>query len=146
MPTTQVSTFFENAAGQILAHADGYAVLRYLPGKRQPTDLATLLTHLGRLLLAHGWHSFLADNRHMTPLDPAEKEWFVQHWLGRGGQPVPRPVPLYGCVVLPTEVVARLSITQMVGEADAATLLYRTFIDYAEAERYLAGLAQRRPR
>lgn len=139
MPVVSESVFFENRAGQVLAHPAGYAVLRYRPARRQPGDLAALLTHLGRLLLAHGWTRFLADNRQMTPFSQAEKEWFVQNWLGLGPQAVPRPAPLQAALVLPAEVIARLSITQMMNEANPASLAYRAFSELAPAEAYLAG-------
>lgn len=138
LPTATV--FFENTAGQVLAHPAGYGVLRYRSARRQPTDIADLLSSLGRMLLAHGWNRFLADNRQMTALNEAEKNWFATKWLGQGGQHVPRPAPLYGAVVLPTEVIARLAITQMLNEADAATMVYRTFTEEAAATAYLAGL------
>jgi hypothetical protein len=133
---------FENNAGQVLTHPDGYAILRYLPHRRQPDDLTRLLTALGQLLLRRRWQRFLADNRHMTPLNETEKAWFAAQWLGEG---VPRPVPLYGAVVLPTEVVARLSINQMLSQAaaDGATITYRTFTDLSQAEAYLASLPWR---
>ncbi|MGI4835324.1 MAG: hypothetical protein ACRYFK_17875 [Janthinobacterium lividum] len=131
---------FENTAGQVLSHPNGYAILRYLPNRRQPTDLAHLLTALGQLLLRGGWHRFLADNRLMPPLSEAEKTWFVSQWLSRK---IPRPAPLYGAVVLPTEVVARLSINQMLNEAHSATMVYRSFTEQSQAETYLASLPWR---
>lgn len=131
---------FENNAGQVLTHPNGYAILRYLPHRRQPTDLPQLLTALGQLLLWRRWQRFLADNRQMPPLGEAEKAWFVEHWLGHK---VPRPAPLYSAVVLPTEVVARLSISQMLGEANPATLVYRAFTEPGPAEAYLASLPWR---
>lgn len=131
---------FENNAGQVLSHPNGYAILYYLPNRRQPNDLARLLTALGQLLLRGGWHRFLADNRQMAPLNEPEKKWFVEHWLGRK---VPRPAPLYGAIVLPVEVVARLSISQMLGEANSTTMIYRSFTEQSQAETYLAGLPWR---
>ena len=48
--------YFRSPAGLILEHSrERYAELRYLPSKRQPGDLATLLTQLGQLLLARDW-------------------------------------------------------------------------------------------
>ncbi|NML65401.1 hypothetical protein HHL22_09315 [Hymenobacter sp. RP-2-7] len=132
--------FFENTAGQVLSHPNGYAILRYLPNQRQPGELARLLTALGQLLLRGGWHRFLADNRQMPPLNEEEKAWFASQWLGHK---VPRPAPLYGAVVLPTEVMARLSISQMLSAADTTTMVYRSFTEQSQAETYLAGLPWR---
>lgn len=132
-------THFHSSAGLVIEHPlDGYAELRYLPSKRQPGDLAALLTQLGRLLLARGWHRFLSDNRQMTPYSVEEKQWFVSQWLaGR----VPHPDPLTGVIVLPEDVVARLSFLEMSMRASEASLRYRTFQQVNEALAYLAALA-----
>jgi hypothetical protein len=132
--------YFHSPAGLVLEHSlDRYAELRYLPSKRQPGDLATLLTQLGRLLLARGWHRFLSDIRHMTPYTNDEKQWFVSHWLANA---VPRPSPLTGVVVLPEQVVARLSFLEMSMKASEGSLRYRTFQELDEALPYLKALAQ----
>ncbi|MBJ6145521.1 hypothetical protein [Hymenobacter sp. BT559] len=132
--------YFHSSAGLVLEHSlDGYAELRYLPSKRQPGDLAMLLTQLGRLLLARGWHKFLSDNRQMTPYSLDEKQWFVSHWLPGA---VPRPTPLTGVVVLPEQVVARLSFLEMSMKAAGGSLRYRTFQELDEAMAYLTALVQ----
>lgn len=125
---------FTNQAGEVATHAAGYAVLRYAPGKRQPTDLPALLTELGRLLLRRGWTRFLADNREMTPLTAAEKEWFASQWLG---QQVARPAALISSLVLPHEVVARLSMLEMYALAAGSGIAYATFTELGPAEAYL---------
>lgn len=131
--------FFHSSAGLVLEHARaGYAELRYLPSKRQPGDLAALLTQLGRLLLARGWHKFLSDNRQMTPYSADEKQWFVSQWLTGA---VPHPNPLTGVIMLPEDVVARLSFLEMSMRASEASLRYRTFHQADEALAYLRGLA-----
>ena len=131
--------FFQSPAGLVLEHArEGYAELRYLPSKRQPGDLAALLTHLGRLLLARDWHRFLSDNRQMTPYSADEKQWFASQWLTGI---VPHPNPLTGVIVLPENVVARLSFLEMSMRASQASLRYRTFQQVEEALAYLAALA-----
>ena len=131
--------YFQSSAGLVLEHPlDRYAELRYLPSKRQPGDLAALLTQLGRLLLARDWHKFLSDNRQMTPYSAEEKQWFVSQWLP--GE-VPHPVPLTGVVVLPEQVVARLSFLEMSMKAEASSLRYRTFKELDEALSYLTALA-----
>lgn len=131
--------FFHSPAGLVLEHArEGYAELRYLPSKRQPGDLAVLLTQLGRLLLARGWHKFLSDNRQMTPYSADEKQWFSSQWLTGV---VPHPSPLTGVIVLPEDVVARLSFLEMSMRASEASLRYRTFQQTDQALAYLAALA-----
>lgn len=129
--------YFSSPAGLVLAHArDGYAELRYLPSKRQPGDLAALLTRLGQLLLVRGWHKFLSDNRQMTPYSDDEKQWFINHWLSNA---IPRPNPLTGVVVLPEQVVARLSFLEMSMKAAGGSLRYRTFQEIDEALAYLTA-------
>jgi len=133
-------TYFSSHAGLIVEHPfDCYAELRYLPSKRQPGDLAALLTHLGKLLLARNWRRFLSDNRQMTPYTEEEKQWFVSQWLP--GM-VPRPVPLTGVVLLPEQVIARLSFLEMSMKAAGGSLRYRTFHELDEALPYLTTLAQ----
>lgn len=131
--------YFHSSAGLVLEHArEGYAELRYLPSKRQPGDLAALLTQLGRLLLARNWHKFLSDNRQITPYSADEKQWFASQWLtGK----TPHPDPLTGVIVLPEAVVARLSFLEMSMRASEASLRYRTFQQVDEALAYLATLA-----
>jgi len=132
-------TYFQSPAGLVLEHAHaGYAELRYLPSKRQPGELAALLTHLGRLLLARDWHRFLSDNRQMTPYSAEEKQWFGSQWLTGV---VPHPTPLTGVIVLPEHVVARLSFLEMSMRASHVSLRYRTFQQIDEALAYLAGVA-----
>jgi len=130
--------YFHSPAGLILEHSfDRYAELRYLPSKRQPGDLAALLTQLGRLLLARGWHKFLSDNRQMTPYSADEKQWFVSEWLSGA---VPHPNPLTGVIVLPENVVARLSFLEMSMRASESSLRYRTFQQADAALAYLTAL------
>jgi hypothetical protein len=134
------TTYFQSSAGLVLEHPLGhYAELRYLPSKRQPGELAALLTHLGKLLLARNWHRFLSDNRQMTPYTTDEKQWFVSQWLPGT---VPRPVPLTGVVLLPEQVIARLSFLEMSMKAAEGSLRYRTFHELDEALAYLTALAQ----
>ena len=132
--------YFRSPAGLVLEHSlDNYAELRYLPSKRQPGELATLLTQLGQLLLARGWHKFLSDNRQMTPYADNEKQWFVSQWLANA---VPRPIPLTGVVVLPEQVVARLSFLEMSMKASEGSLRYRTFQELDEALAYLTTIGR----
>jgi len=131
--------FFRSPAGLVLEHTRaGYAELRYLPSKRQPGELAALLTQLGRLLLDRGWHKFLSDNRQMTPYAPDEKQWFINQWLT---SQTLHPSPLTGVIVLPENVVARLSFLEMSMRASEASLRYRTFQQADEALAYLTALA-----
>jgi hypothetical protein len=55
---------------------------------------------------------------------------------------VPRPTSLTGVVVLPEQVVARLSFLEMSMKASEGSLRYRTFQEFDEALSYLTALAQ----
>lgn len=136
MAVARPVTYFENRAGLVLEHpAAHYAELRYSASRRQAGDLAALLTSLGRLLLQRGWARFLADNRQMTPFSASEKEWFTTYWLG--GE-VARPAPLLGVIILPAEVIARLSVLELVQHPAKRSLRYVTFTDPAEAQAYVS--------
>lgn len=134
------TVYFQCHAGLVMEHPlDHYAELRYLPSQRQPGDLAALLTQLGQLLLLRNWHRFLADNRQMIPYSADEKQWFTSQWLAGL---IPRPTPLTGVVVLPEQVVARLSFLEMSMKASESSLRYRTFRELDEALSYLLTLAR----
>lgn len=64
--------FFENPAGRLLEHPNGYVVFQYHPGKRKLSDLQTLLTHTHNLLDRNMWHRMLCDQRLMAPFTAEE--------------------------------------------------------------------------
>ncbi len=130
--------YYENPAGQLLEHPNGYAVLRYAAGKRSPIELQGLLTHLGQLLLRRGWTRFLSDTRLMEPLTETEKDWVTTHW--HDGK-IARPPHLQGVILAATNAVTRLGIGQVLRHATPNNIHYHTLTDEAEAHRYLAGLA-----
>ena len=125
--------YFQNAVARVLEHPRGYAVVEYRPGPRQLVDLQGLLAQLGHLLAQRRWNRVLADQRHMQPYTPEESDWIRAHWLTRGAT-------FHGAVLLPHDVFARLTSSQLVLEAKAANLSYRLFDDQAEAEAWLARL------
>lgn len=73
--STNLSLYFENAAGRLLEHPDQYVILQYHPGKRAFTDLQALLTHTGILLRRNSWHKLLGDQRLMTPFTEEGSKW-----------------------------------------------------------------------
>ncbi|GAA4509493.1 hypothetical protein GCM10023172_43070 [Hymenobacter ginsengisoli] len=130
--------YFENAAGRLLEHPDGYVRFEYFPGKRKLTDLQALLTHTGQLLKRNNWNKLLGDQRLMTPFTPEESAWIVDYWLDRARQ---RPGGIYGAVILANDVFARLSMTQVMTDAKAAALTYRLFDSEEKAVEWLKQLA-----
>jgi hypothetical protein len=134
MPATPaLSLYFQNAVARVLEHPHGYAVVEYQPGPRQLSDLQGVLAQLARLLTQRRWNRVLADQRHMQPFTPEESEWIRAHWLTRG-------TTFHGALLLPHNVFARLTSSQLVLEAKAANLSYRLFDEPAAAEAWLLQL------
>lgn len=125
--------YFENTVGRIWEHPDGYVRVQYHAGPRNFAHLQALLTHTGRLLQLRGWHKLLGDQRLMLPYTEEEGRWIVEYWLSqehqRGG--------VYGAVLVPQDVFARLSVSNVMQEAKAAALIYRMFDNEADAVAWL---------
>jgi hypothetical protein len=75
--------YFENAMGRILEHPNGYALLRYDPGRRSLVDVQNYLLHTGRLLHRQGWHKILSDQRLLTPFTQEEQALILDFWQAR---------------------------------------------------------------
>ncbi len=137
MYSTSLSLYFENAAGRLLEHPDQYVIFQYHPGKRKFTDLQALLTHTGILLRRNNWHKLLGDQRLMVPFTEEESKWIVEYWLTG---PQQRAGGLYGAILVAHDVFARLSMSQIMHEAQAASLTYRLFENEKEAATWLRQL------
>ncbi|MBF9239656.1 hypothetical protein I2I05_19845 [Hymenobacter sp. BT683] len=122
-PTTP-KLYFENKAGRLLEHPDGYVVLEYKPGPRQFTDLQALLAHVRNLLERNRWHRLLGDQRLMAPFSEQERAWIVEYWLDRSRQ---RAGGIHSAVILAHDVFARLSMDQVTHAANVSALTYRVF-------------------
>ena len=133
----ELRIYFENPAGRILEHPDGYVVFQYHPGKRQLTDLQALLTHTRQLLHRNSWNKMLGDQRLMSPFTPEESKWIVEYWLDGSRQ---RPGGLYGAVILANDVFARLATDQVMHDAQASALTYRLFDSEEKAVAWLKQL------
>ncbi|MBC6989565.1 MULTISPECIES: hypothetical protein [Hymenobacter] len=129
--------YFANSVGSITEHPDGYAIVRYNAGPRQLDHLQAFLAHASQLLRSRNWHKMLGDQRLMSPYTPEEQAWIVDYWLMRQ-QTEGRAV--YGAVVVPHDVFARLSLSQMMHEAQAAALTYRLFDEEEVAIAWLRQL------
>ncbi|HEX8426125.1 hypothetical protein [Hymenobacter sp.] len=137
MLTLSLRLYFENPVGRILEHPDGYAVVQYKAGLRQLDHLQAFLTHAGRLLRLRNWYKMLGDQRLMAPFSDEERSWILEYWLARKEN---ESQPLFGAVLLPHDVFARLSVSQIMQEAKAAAMTYRLFQDTEEAEAWLRQL------
>lgn len=134
MPASASRLYFNNPVGRIMEHPDGYAHVIYEPGPRRLDYLQAFLTHVGQLLRLRGWHKIFGDQRLMTPYTPEESQWIVDYWLTaeqRGS------TTIYGAVLLPQDAFARLSVSQVMTEAQAAALTYRQFDSEAAAHEWL---------
>ena len=106
------------------------------PGPRQLHHLQAFLTHTGQLLRLRGWNKLLGDQRLMAPFTPQESQWIVDYWLSAEQ----RGSAVYGAVLLPNDVFARLSVSQVMTEAKAAALTYRLFDSEDTAREWLRQL------
>jgi hypothetical protein len=135
MPLTTLNVYYENAVGRLLEQTAGeYIIVEYSAGSRKMSDLQAFLHHAGLLLERRGWYKLLGDQRLMSPFTPEESKWIASHWLSRNQQ---RNSTLYGAVLLPHDVFARLSVSQVMNEAKTAALTYRLFTEKAEAVAWL---------
>ncbi|WP_086597362.1 PIN domain-containing protein [Hymenobacter crusticola] len=132
MPTL----YFKNAMGQLWAHPDGCAVLRYQAAPRTLSEVHAMLLETGRLLQLKGWHKTLSDQRQLTPLTPDEQELILHYWQTRKIALGPAII----AVLLAHDVFTRLSFSQVRHQAEGA-LLYRTFEQEAEAMAWLRHTA-----
>ncbi|GAB3242214.1 hypothetical protein GCM10027346_38260 [Hymenobacter seoulensis] len=113
-------------------------LFEYSPGPRVLSDLQALLTHTSVLLRRNNWNKLLGDQRQMSPYTPEESAWIVDYWLDSSRQ---RPEGIYGAVLLAQDVFARLTMSQVMGEAKASTLTYRVFDQEEDAVEWLKQLS-----
>jgi hypothetical protein len=137
-PTVTIKLYFENSAGRLLEHPNGYVVLEYKPGKRKFFDLQALLTHTRNLLERNQWHRLLGDQRQMAPFTEEERAWIVDYWLDGSRQ---RAGGIHSAVVLANDVFARLSMDQISHDAKVSALTYRVFDNEESAAAWLRQIA-----
>jgi hypothetical protein len=137
MPDSTLTLYFENSVGRILENPKGYLVVEYRPGARKLSDLQALLTHAGHALTRQGWHKMLGDQRLMASFTPEESKWITEYWLTASQL---RTTTVYGAVLLPHDVFARLSVSQLINDAKAAAMTYRLFDNVSAAEAWLLQL------
>jgi hypothetical protein len=116
MLTAGLSSYFENAAGRLLEHPDGYLYFQYYPGKRTFTNLQALLVHTSILLQRKKWVKVLGDQRLMSPFTAQKRAYILEHWLAYG---LHSPAPIYAAVLVANDVFARLVASQVQHEAKA---------------------------
>ena len=92
MSESMLPVVFSKAAGALLEHPAGYALIR---------DQA------GTLLLRRGWHKLFFDTRLVAPLPEAAKAWVVAHWQGCQ---IARPAHVRVAMPVPLDVFARLAV------------------------------------
>lgn len=128
--------YFENPVGRLLEHPDGYAIVAYNAGKRKLSDTQAFLTHASQLLQARGWRKMLGDQHLMSPFTEEERLWIQNFWVSRTSQ----GATIYGAVILPQDVFARLSVNLVMSDAQQAALNYRLFDNEADAKAWLTKL------
>jgi hypothetical protein len=139
MPASTLRLYFENPVGRLYEQPLGqYVLVEYHAGPRKFSELQAFLQHAGQLLQRHGWHKLLGDQRRMAPFTPEEVAWVTGFWLTSAQR---RTSVLYGAVLLPHDVFARLSVSQVMNEAKAADMTYRLFDSQETAAAWLLQLA-----
>jgi hypothetical protein len=129
--------YFENPVGRVLEHPDGYAVVQYAAGARDFATFQAFLTHTSHLLRRYNWHQMLADQRFMAPFTDEERTWIREYWLARSAND---NYELYGAVIIPEDVFARLSLNLIMNDSQQSALTYRLFDAEAEAVAWLRQL------
>jgi hypothetical protein len=138
MADTQLRLYFENPVGRLLEPSEeDHIIVKYHAGGRRLADLQAFLTHAGQLLIRRNSHKLLGDQRLMAPFSSEESKWITEFWLTAAQR---RTDVLYGAVLLPQDVFARLSVTQVISDAKAAAMTYRLFEDEAAAAVWLRQL------
>ncbi len=137
MPYSTLRLYFENAIGRLLENPKGYLVVEYQQGPRKLSELQALLHHASQALARNKWNKLLGDQRLMAPFTPEESKWITEYWLSAAQL---RTATVYGAVLLPHDVFARLSVSQLMHDAKASTMTYRLFQEQAEAEAWLGQL------
>lgn len=137
LTSTALRIYFENSVGRISEHPDGYAHVTYHAGPRKLDHYQAFLTHTSQLLRRQGWRKLLGDQRLMAPFTEEERLWIVDYWLTRSTV----DSQIYGAVLVPQDVFARLSVSQMISEAREAALTYRLFDNEVEAASWLRKLS-----
>ncbi|UOR03836.1 hypothetical protein MUN82_12855 [Hymenobacter aerilatus] len=122
---------FENTAGIIAAHADGYALVRYHALTRRSNDLQNLLEYLGSFLIDQGWQRILCDARHMQALTSDEQRWVREQWYPNN---VTRPNQLSTAYLSGGDTAVKLLLEEI---APSAQIL-PTFSSLRAAQTYLA--------
>jgi hypothetical protein len=127
--------YFENPVGRLLEHPAGYLLVEYHPGTRKMPELQAFLNHAVNLVQLRGLTKMLSDQRRMTLFTETESRWVLDHWLDVSER---QGIKLQGAVLLPQDVFARLSVGNLINEAQsAAPMAYRMFDDQDAAVAWL---------
>lgn len=138
MPTSTssqpIKLYFENSAGRLLEHPEGFVVVQYKAGKRRFEELQVFLTNAKELLQQRGWYKLLGDQREMTAYTEQERAWITDNWLNK---PTRAGQPYYAAILLSHDVFARLSMNLIINEARESGMVYRLFEEEVPATAWL---------
>ncbi|MFD2785459.1 hypothetical protein [Hymenobacter rubripertinctus] len=133
-----IRLYFENPAGRVAEHANGFAIVHYSSEPRDFTDFQAFMTHVRHLLVQRAWYRVVSDQRLMVPFTDEERTWIRGNFLVRVR---PDGQPLHVAVLLAHNVFARLATNLVVSEAREAQLVYRMFEQESSALIWLAELS-----
>jgi len=126
--------YFENPIGRLYEHPDGYLIVDYNAGARQMEEYQAFLSHTANALRRHGWNKMLANQRLLVPFTQQERTWLREHWLAVSHAPQREMI---AAVLLPDDVFARLSVSNLLQDAREGALVYRSFDSAQEAATWL---------
>jgi hypothetical protein len=130
---------FANSVGRLLAHPDGYALLRFHSGPRTLDHLKAFLAHTSQLLRRRGWQGLLVDQRGMQAFTVAEQAWIVDYWLAR--QQAEGRTLCWAALVGADELVCQPFRSQRF-TSEGAGLTYRCFLNEGQAATWLRPLRE----
>lgn len=122
------SLYFENPAGRLLADAQGFVRLEWLPGSGDGAAVRAVFEQALVLLTSTGWSRMLINQQHLTPFTPEIVQWLLTDWFPRATGPGHYR---WGAILSADNVFARLATTDMVGQARAR---HQMLYQYFEAE------------
>jgi hypothetical protein len=126
--------YFENTAGAVAEHPEGFAVVKWKPGVRELADFKAVLNQLDRLLRLRNWSKLLADQQDLTPFTATESAWVKDEWLL---QAVGNGPYRFAAIILPTDVFARLASKSVLSASHSKFVAYQFCADEAEATAWL---------
>lgn len=125
--------YFKNAAGQLLEDTAGFLRVNWSSNPYRPEEVRALFTHMAYALRRNSWSRILINQVGMRAFSQEEQQWITQEWLPLAVQAGYR----HGAVVVSEDVMVRLATAYITTQVNNLPLIYRSFINEAEALQWL---------